>query len=56
MKIISGLLITLSLIFFAACASNSSKDTSKPEMINPTNTPTRTHPKTFNQFHHEWDY
>ena len=54
MKRASGILGVIMLLF-AACAGNR-VNPGKPEMSVPENGIYKNQPKTFNQFHNNWDY
>ena len=54
MKTKCGILVLI-LLLFTGCASTPTNP-GKPEMSVPENSPYNGHPKTFNQFHNDWDY
>lgn len=54
MKIKYGILV-LMMILFHACAS-APYNPGKPEMSVPEDGAYKAQPKTFNQFHNDWDY
>jgi hypothetical protein len=55
MKITSGILVLMMMVFFTACASTPINP-GKPEMSVPESNTYKTQPRTFNQFHNDWDY
>jgi hypothetical protein len=50
-----GILLLMMVFFASACSSNPPVDHSKPEMGVQQDDSSRP-PRTFNQFHNEWDY
>ena len=55
MKRISGILVLFMMVFLTACASVP-YNPNKPEMSVPDNSSYKSQPRTFNQFHKDWDY
>jgi major membrane immunogen (membrane-anchored lipoprotein) len=55
MKKMNGILVLAAMMFFTACSSTP-YNPNKPEMSVPENSTYKTPPRTFNQFHENWDY